>query len=217
MTTSFFRLLHAEDKEAALRTVVGATNAGAWAAEVFHVDPASFEQVPGSPFAYWVSERIRRLFTEQPPFEDEGVGRTARCGLGTTDNFRFLRSWFEVPPTSLRARWFPYYDGGVQSPVFDEFTLVVDWECDGEGVKRYVESKFGSASRKVQGEDHYFLSGFVFPRRTIAFSPKVMAAGGIYSNAGQAGFMPSGERWRRPEHRPAPRTRPVERSEEILG
>ena len=47
MATTFFRLLQAGDKEAALRTAVNATKAGEPAPEVFHVDPASFAQVPG--------------------------------------------------------------------------------------------------------------------------------------------------------------------------
>ena len=87
--TTFFRLLHADDKDAALRSAVDAANAGKAAADVFHVDPASFGQVPGSPFAYWVCDRIRRLFRELPAFESKG--RTVRVGLQTSDDFRFVR------------------------------------------------------------------------------------------------------------------------------
>jgi hypothetical protein len=154
------------------------------------VDPDSFEQVPGSPFAYWVSERIRDVFTKFSVFEDELRGRTTRCGLGTLDDFQFLRLYWEVDPKTLKAQWTTYYHGGVYSPVYDDFPLVVHWGKDGSEIKAFVENKVGSASRKVQGEDHYFLPGFVFPRRTRAFSPKIMPAGGIYSTAGQAGFLP---------------------------
>jgi hypothetical protein len=94
MTTTFFRLLQAEDKEAALRAVVDAENRGEDAAEVFRVDPVSFEKVPGSPFAYWVSERVRRLFRELPPVESDG--RAIRIGLQTSDDFRFVRCWWEA-------------------------------------------------------------------------------------------------------------------------
>jgi hypothetical protein len=86
--TIFFRLLHEKDKAAALAEAVagmpraegsaekagqGETASGVPAtADCFRVDPASFTQVPGSLFAYWVSDRIRRLFKELPPFESEG-------------------------------------------------------------------------------------------------------------------------------------------------
>ena len=61
MQTLFFRLLARDDKEATLRSAIATANRGELAAHVFHVDPSSFRQVPGSPFAYWVSERIRQI------------------------------------------------------------------------------------------------------------------------------------------------------------
>lgn len=84
--TTFIRLLEAEDKAAALARAVEGERAGAPSAGVFKVSPESFAQVPGSPFAYWVSERIRRLFKVLPPYEKEG--RTVRIGMKTGDDFR---------------------------------------------------------------------------------------------------------------------------------
>jgi len=78
----------------------------------------------------------------------------------------------------------------VYSPIYDQFPLVVCWKDDGGTIKKFVEQKVGSASRKVQGEDKYFQPGFVFARRTKGFSPKIMPRGGIYSTGGQAGFLP---------------------------
>lgn len=51
--------------------------------------------MPNTPFCYWVSGRIRRLFKELPPFESDG--RTVKQGLATADDFRFVRAWWEVP------------------------------------------------------------------------------------------------------------------------
>ena len=73
--------------------------------------------------------------------------------------------------------------------------MVVRWANNGEEIKQYVEEKVGSASRKVQGVDHYFLPGIVFPRRTSSFCPKVMPEGGIYSTAGQSVFVPPDQLW----------------------
>ena len=63
--TTFIRLLDAgpDEKGAALAEAAAGWRAGTEPPGVFQVDPESFEQVPGSPFAYWVSERVRRLFT----------------------------------------------------------------------------------------------------------------------------------------------------------
>src|SRR5262249_37069309 len=136
---------------------------------------------------------VRRLFRDLPPFENEHEGRTTRCGLGTTDNFRFLRLGWEVGDHDQKHRWVPYYDGGVFSPVYDLFPLVVSWDNNGQEIKEFVKRKFGSASRNVRGEDYYMRAGFIFPRRTKGLCPKIMSKGGIFSNAGQAGFVPEKE------------------------
>ena len=111
MHTLFFRLLDHEDKAAALAEAIGAVREGHAANAVAHpVDPASFSQVPGSPFAYWVSERIRRLFTALPPFESQG--RKVRVGDHPGASFRYLRLLGEIPTNSQTHDWRPYQKGG---------------------------------------------------------------------------------------------------------
>ena len=150
----------------------------------------AFRHVPGSPFSYWASDAIRNLFKSLPAFDNEERGRSTRCGLGTLDDFRFIRLRWEINSTDIGNKWRVYYHGGVYSPFHDKFPCVVLWANDGAAVKSYVEEKVGSASRKVQGEGSYFKKGFVFPRRTKGFAPKFMPEGGIFSTAGQAGFVP---------------------------
>lgn len=185
----FVRLLRCDEKAAALLSAIQDITRGITSDRVFLTKQESFQQIPGTPFAYWIGSTIRKLFTEFPSFENEDEGRSTRCGLGTTDNFRFLRLFWEVAESG-RHEWVTYYDGGVYSPIYDRFPLVVFWANKGEQVKKFVEEKMGSASRNVRGEDYYFVPGFVFPRRTRGLSPKIMPAGGIFSVGGQAGFVP---------------------------
>jgi hypothetical protein len=93
--TLFIRLLNQSDKGEALARRIAALREGRADEDVYAVNPESFRQVPNTPFCYWVSERIRRLFKELPPFEAEG--RTVKQGLATADDFRFVRAWWEVP------------------------------------------------------------------------------------------------------------------------
>lgn len=93
--TLFIRLLHHEDKGAALVERTAALREGRADGDIYTVNPDSFRQVPNTPFCYWVSDRIRRLFGELSPFESEG--RTVKQGLATADDFRFVRAWWEVP------------------------------------------------------------------------------------------------------------------------
>jgi hypothetical protein len=151
---------------------------------VFDVAPEAFDAVPGKPFAYWVSNGVLELF-DLPPFDDENAGRTTRCGLGTLDDFRFLRLFWETRRDDTINNWRTYFHGGTFRRFYDNFNLMVNWGKRGAEIKSYVEAKVGSASRKVQGEDKYLQAGFVFPRRTKGFCPKFMPGGGIFSTGGK--------------------------------
>ena len=129
MNTLFFRLLDQKDKAAALSEAVDAVREGRLLNSVVHaVDPVSFRQVPGSPFAYWVSERLRR-----------SVCRTAALRGGGADGSEGFYRW----TISLRAllvgsrlhsavmglgEWRAFAKGGMFSPFYADIHLVVDWE-----------------------------------------------------------------------------------------
>ena len=101
--TIFLRLLADKDKQKALASAIrtGGEN-------VFEVDPASFFQVPGAPFAYWVSEAVRQTFKRFPAFD--GGERTVKQGLASADDFRFVRVWWEIQADN--QRWYGFAKGG---------------------------------------------------------------------------------------------------------
>jgi len=78
MKTVFLRVLDADDKGAALRAAI-ADSEVTQSKQRFEVDVTSFGAVPRSPFAYWISERLRRLFVELPSFEVSGRGVTSQA------------------------------------------------------------------------------------------------------------------------------------------
>ena len=53
----------------------------------------NFGKIPGSPVAYWVSERIVRIFSEYPTIDSIAKPRQ---GLATGNNEKMLRLWYEV-------------------------------------------------------------------------------------------------------------------------
>lgn len=54
--TIFFRLLETNDKGTALQQAIQQLAQKQPNPNTFAVEPESFQQVPGSPFAYWVSK-----------------------------------------------------------------------------------------------------------------------------------------------------------------
>ena len=112
--TTFLRLLEADpdQKGAALADAAARWRSGSEPDGIFQVEPSSFEQVPGSPFAYWVSERVRRLFAELPPFE--GEERTVTAGLGNIRRLSVRTAaggrWIRRP--QIGEKWFPSQRAG---------------------------------------------------------------------------------------------------------
>lgn len=184
--TIFLRALEADDKEAALRAAIRDPEA-ARGKQRFEVDPASFASVPKSPFAYWVSERLRAVFRELPAFE--GEGRTAKCGAGTLDDFRFLRLEWEL--NGHRLQWKTFAKGGAFARFYASLCVRIAWAADGAEVKCFVETQVGSATRKIQAQPWYFRPGLSWPLRGVHFSAQVVPADCIFSVAGKMAFIPN--------------------------
>lgn len=205
----FLRLLQAEDKETALAEAVMAVRTGeAVKPPIYAVDPEAFGKVPGSPFAYWVSDRIRDLFQELPPFE--GDGRTVKQGLATADDCRFVRAWWEVAPervvtgtaqttpeefraqTFQGKKWVPFAKGGAYSPYYADLHLLVNWENDGAEIKNWITTRYpylnGNWEWVAKNPGWYFRPGLTWPRRTNGFSIRVLPAGAIFGDKGPAAF-----------------------------
>src|SRR5688572_12818483 len=106
MKTVFLRALEADDKSSALLEAIHEPKA-ALGTRRFEVEAARFGAVPRSPFAYWISSRLGLLFTELQAFARKD-GRTAKVGLQTSDDTRFVRAWWEVPLSAVTQRWFPF-------------------------------------------------------------------------------------------------------------
>lgn len=179
--TLFFRLLDvdAEERPSVLKEAVRFLESRA-----FSVHPTSFRRIPGSPLVYWLPPQLLRLFERRESWDRYAT----RCGLGTLDDFRFLRTWWEVT-RGRGSTWTPFAKGGAFFPWLADLVLVIDWGGDGHELKVSVEQKVGSASRKVQGEDHYFRAGVTWPRLPhVLGSFQLLPPGCIYSDGGPALF-----------------------------
>ena len=208
MNTVFFRLLPYDDKGASLLDAVADLHQGHSDKAVHIVESVSFRQIIGSPFAYWVSENVRQLFTTLPPFE--GDDRTIRVGLQTSDDFRFLRLWWEVAPAKLVTGkvnttpeefrqqtfvgkcWVPLAKGGAYSPYYADLHLVVNWERDGTEMKLWAGTLYNEShwSRIIKNVDYYFRAGLTWPQRTQkGINSKPLPRGAIHSNKGSSAFI----------------------------
>lgn len=185
--TTFLRLLNDKDKAEALYSASQMLRRGETEPRIFEVAPESFKAVPGAPFAYWVSDTILGLFKTLPAFESEG--RTAKQGIATADDFRFVRTWWEVKIDS--SRW-PYFaKGGAFSPFYADIHLVVNWDKNGAEICNFIDLTTGKLKSRPQNTSYYLKSGLTWSDRTTSrLSPRPMPSGVVFSVKGSAGFFP---------------------------
>ena len=182
--TTFIRLLQAEDKEATLRSAVDCGTRRRLATGVFQVALASFNQMPGSPFAYWISKRVIGLFSKLPQLEHGS--RVARITNETSNDLRWIRAAWEVPYHCVARsyRWVPHAKGGEYSPYYSDLHLVIAWD---EEVQSYPGFE-GTANRpdhRPASCEFFFLPGLTWSRRTQrGLSIRPLPAGSIFGNKG---------------------------------
>ena len=136
----------------------------------YAADQSNFSKIPGSPVAYWVSERIMKLFD----YPDIATQANACIGMRTGNNELFLRMWHEVSKSrscfgahsaqaveSTHAKWVPYNKGGEYRKWYGNQDYVVNWENNGfeikENTKRVYPELGDNLSWKISNESLYFM------------------------------------------------------------
>ena len=103
---------------------------------VFYATQDNFSKIPGSPVAYWIGKEMFGAYDKGQKLKDIS---TARVGLQTSDNNRFLRLWYEC---------------GLNNTEFCCTTLD---ECNSNPKKWYPHNK-GGAYRKWYGNIEYIIN-----------------------------------------------------------
>lgn len=99
----------------------------------YEADQSNFSKIPGSPVAYWVSEKFMQVFQKGKKLNDYAV---VFEGLKTRDKERFLRFCFEVNT----FKWKHYSKGGAFRRWYGNGEYVVDWGNNGDEVRAFKKS-----------------------------------------------------------------------------
>lgn len=123
----------------------------------YESDQSNFSKIPGSPIAYWISEKGVQCFQKGRSFSEYCI---VKQGLKTGNNDYFLRLWFEVPKEKFsnldfldfynkrrKIKWYPYNKGGDYRKWYGNNNYVINWENDGLELKNYKDSNGRQKSR----------------------------------------------------------------------
>lgn len=166
----------------------------------FHASAVDFEKIPGKPIAYWLSEGVRDAFSTFPPLREISIPRQ---GNTTTNNARFVRSWYEVSSdfiglccTSAKEfngkhfKWAPYNKGGGSRGWYGQNESVVNWKDNGAEIKAIPHSV-------IANESSYFSPGITWSTiSTSGIGFRYFGSGFIFDNKGACIFV-SGETQRK--------------------
>ncbi len=145
----------------------------------YRASAADFKKIPGSPIAFWISERLRNVFSRGVPLEQIAEPRK---GMVTADNPRFIRLWTEVNVADIgfnygsraeagvsSAKWFPYMKGGSFRRWSGNMESVVNWENDGYELLHMKEEgyKVGSTNHNL---DYIFKPAITWTKVTSSDS-----------------------------------------------
>lgn len=167
----------------AFRTVGGGNH-------TFELNPSMFNLVPGSPFCYWASSSMLSTFSSMRQVETTSF--CVRVGIQSSDDFRFLRLYWEPRVSARGLEWFPYSKGGAFSPLYASLDLVARWSKNGREMKAWTESLYGGGqhwSRNLRSVDFSFRPGLTWPQRSqIGLSVRIMPRGCLFGIKGPAVF-----------------------------
>lgn len=189
MKAVFLQALHDSDKATAILSAIAA-RPGPQNRRHFELEPHTLSAVPRSPFAYWVSDRLRQRFAKLERFESNE--RAVKQGLATADDFRFVRAWWAVMARQIGSRWYPFAKGGKFSPYYADCPAAVNWWLNGREIQNNLNDRGGVRSNiwmlRETAADFFLRAGLTWPLRGVRYSASAVPPGGVFSVAGKMAF-----------------------------
>lgn len=185
----FIDVSGAKDKQTLLSTTPLAT-AQLTTGNFYRCDQQQFLTTGGNAFNYKAPPVLQRLEKVCAPLSELA---DVRQGLATTDNGRFVKSWWDVAPHEIGSRWVPYVKGAGSERWWAPIDNVVLWEDSGAAIKQAVRESYpylnGNTAWVVKNESYYFRPGLVFSFvNTRQFCARLLPAGCIFDVAASAVF-----------------------------
>lgn len=159
---------------------------------------SDFKKIPGSPIAYWVSDKLRRVFADCNLLSKIAV---PRAGLTTGNNPIFQRIWHEVVISNIafdcktcaesldrQEKWYPCNSGGEFRKWYGNNEILVNWQYNGIKIRNYINEN-GKLGSRPQNTRFYFQSGITWTKLSSSnFAARYKESGFIFDDTGRSAF-----------------------------
>jgi len=161
----------------------------------FHSAASDFKKIPGSPIAYWMSNKQLSLFGKDS-FADKCY---AGFGIKTGNNALFMRLWSEVSYGSIEFlcegkkfnfKWYPCASGGPYRKWYGNQELIVNYHFKGRDIEEYAEKNGNSFG--FNGQRCYFRRSITWPKLASGTNSfRSTPPGHIFDGVGLSAFFDS--------------------------
>ncbi len=168
----------------------------------YQADTDQFRNIPGSPFAYQLTEAQLDVFRNCETLSNYA---DVKEGLNTGDNERFFRHWAEVSQDAIKfdassakdaqeskMQWFPCNKGGSFRRWYGNNEYVLDWKGDGYNIRNF-RNEDGKVLSAVRNSQFYFKTGLTWSGvGSSGFSVRHFGQGFVFNSVGRSLFP---KRW----------------------
>ena len=140
-------------------------------ANYFQAKQKDFEKIPGSPIAYWVSDKIREIFEKNQKLGE--VGEAITKGIFTGKNEYFLKLWQEVNFSKIGSDWRKYSKAGANQKWYGLSLYILKWHNNGEEIKSFSGAGLGAS--KYFGKPHIVWSKLTTSSISFRYDEKYIA------------------------------------------
>jgi hypothetical protein len=151
----------------------------------YQLDSGIFLNFPKNRITYFAGSEISSLLESKSRFEP-AVG-TARQGLATWDDFRFVRIFWESPPQDIgrSKKWEFLAKGGAFSRYAPNVHLLMKWNNEGKESKAINFAKNGTDAQAKQASDYWYRRGLTYSIRSQkGFSARVLPEECLFTGQG---------------------------------
>jgi hypothetical protein len=163
----------------------------------YEFDPRRFEVIEGEPIVYWWSKEFLAKYAAAPKLGDTAP---VRQGLGTRNDVRFLRRWWEPCARNLlRIRfggglplaipnWVPNVKGAAGRMWIEPLVDVVFWQNDALELRILIEEyRKRAPGQYIKNERIYFEPGVAFVMIGSEFSARAHRFRSVFGEKGVFG------------------------------
>lgn len=185
---TYCRLLDGESEKAKAEMFVSGENRYVAAQD-------NFSKIPGSPVAYWVSNKFREIYKDAELFESIA---DIKSGVMSGDDARFIRFWHEVAFPKFdcscknvaecvehKTKWFPVTRGGQYRKWYGNIEEVINLYNGG-----YEIAFENQKNHRLRDSRYYFREGITWSMITsYKLSVRYVPQGILFGNGGPTCFF----------------------------